>query len=139
MLIPNPLQNNTICTKKCPDSHNYVNSYVNANNSGNSQCSHAPSSSSGSRRSGEQQHNYVNQPPIVAQHHHHHHHHSKEGSGHGKHRRNGQKRVTHNEKRYHSGTIEDEDPFCDYEHSLGRKIFLLFMHEFLFLDLHDEF
>ncbi|KAL7012143.1 hypothetical protein ACKWTF_014657 [Chironomus riparius] len=95
--------NNGNASSQGQDSHNYVNSYVNANNSGNSQCSHAPaSSSSGSRRSGEQQHNYVNQPPIVAQHHHHHHHHSKDSSGHGKHRRSGQKRVTHNEKRYHS-------------------------------------
>ena len=83
---------------------------MNANNSGNSQCSHAQSSSSGSRRSGEQQHNYVNQPPLVA-HHHHHHHHSKDGSGHGKHRRSGQKRVTHNEKRYHSGTIDDDEDY----------------------------
>ena len=99
---------------------------MNANNSGNSQCSHAPPpppSSSGSRRSGEQQHNYVNQPPIVAQHHHHHHHHSKDGSGHGKHRRSGQKRVTHNEKRYHSGTIDDdEDLFVTMNILWGAKI-----------------
>ncbi|KAL7012147.1 hypothetical protein ACKWTF_014657 [Chironomus riparius] len=101
--------NNGNASSQGQDSHNYVNSYVNANNSGNSQCSHAPaSSSSGSRRSGEQQHNYVNQPPIVAQHHHHHHHHSKDSSGHGKHRRSGQKRVTHNEKRYHSDSTSEE-------------------------------
>ncbi|XP_070495402.1 disco-interacting protein 2-like isoform X4 [Chironomus tepperi] len=96
--------NNGNASSQGQDTHNYVNSYVNANNSGNSQCSHAApaSSSSGSRRSGaEQQHNYVNQPPLVA-HHHHHHHHTKDGTGQGKHRRNGQKRVTHNEKRYHS-------------------------------------
>lgn len=77
-----------------------------ANSNGGGSCvQHAQSSSSSGSRRGEQR-DYVNQPASGGHHHHHHHHHaSQQGrdiAAHQKHRRT-QKRVTHNEKRYHSG------------------------------------
>lgn len=98
---------------------NYVNSVaLNNNNNNNNGGGHVPSSvSSGSRSGGGsrgEQRDYVNQP-ISGQafHHHHHHHHQSSSRGSGlsgvandPHRqRRTQKRVTHNEKRYHSGGL----------------------------------
>lgn len=94
---------------KASDGHSYVNSVPSLTNSnGGSSCAqHAqPTSSSGSRRA--DQRDYVNQPAsgAIGGVHHHHHHSSQQSSrdhaAHQKHRRT-QKRVTHNEKRYHSG------------------------------------
>lgn len=92
---------------KASDGHSYVNSV--ASNGGGNCAQHAQSSgSSGQRRS--DQRDYVNQPVSGSgsggHHHHHHHHHpgntGRDNAAHQKHRRT-QKRVTHNEKRYHSG------------------------------------
>lgn len=87
---------------KAADSHNYVNSVSLANSNGGSSCTQTQQvQSSSSRR------DYVNQPPLSGAHFHHHNHQhssqqSRDNAAHQKHRRT-QKRITHNEKRYHSG------------------------------------
>ncbi|CRL08083.1 CLUMA_CG020911, isoform A [Clunio marinus] len=91
------------------ESHSYVNSMaiLSNDNDGRSNLSNIPTSA-GSRRD---QSDYVNQPTGSGHHHHRHHHHqpgySREGSNHQKHRRT-QKRVTHNEKRYHSAELQQQ-------------------------------
>jgi len=101
-----------------PDGHNYVNSSAVANSS----CS-AHHGSGNSSRSSQAHRDYVNQPAAAAasaaHHHHHHHHggsssgqkHSSSGGGNGggggnqRGERRTQKKITHNEKRYHSGKV----------------------------------
>lgn len=105
------ISHKTTSDTKASDGHSYVNSVASviSSNGGGSCVQHAQSSSSsGSRRCSGDQRDYVNQP-ISAAHHHHHHHpqpvssqQSRDSVAHQKHRRT-QKRVTHNEKRYHSG------------------------------------
>lgn len=116
-----------------PDAHGYVNSIANLNNNnggggngnGNGLSDVAPPIS-GTRSSSQRndQRDYVNQPissggSSSGFHHHHHHHHSSSGGGGGgqqsssnqQRARRTQKRVTHNEKRYHSGLYENLQPF----------------------------